>query len=355
MLFSTASLVSLLAGMSILYALSCYVMIVLLVYIMFSITLFELRHPIIFEDFIDKHQMPVPFENQQEFEKDVQRGQQNIRHKKLVIGCLARNINDNFKSMKNKLEIIGSKFQDYKIVIFENDSEDGSRQLFHDWSSINQKVILLECCAYHDCDCRFNSKKMYDLGMRSSARMDNMRFFRQKVLSYVQTHLSHYDYFMVIDFDLQGAVFLDGFYSTFRDDDWDMVFSNGLSTVPFLDLVIYDSLAFIGTHQSFDYLDKITHELYSMNTILKPSKIGSPWIPCKSGFNGMAVYRLKSLEACSYDSSQRHHKCEHIDLHHDMFRNKKTRIFFNPGMILFAGHQGPRRKDMVFSILLGKI
>ena len=54
-------------------------------------------------------------------------GKNFIKDKKIVIGLLTKNSEYHIPNMKIKLELIGSMFQKYKIVLFENDSTDNTR------------------------------------------------------------------------------------------------------------------------------------------------------------------------------------------------------------------------------------
>jgi hypothetical protein len=157
----------------------------------------------------------------------------------------------------------------------------------------------------------------------------------------------------VIDFDIPGAFYLEGFFSSFHREDFDMVCARGLTSWPFSGPVLYDSMAFISKDQSFDYIDTHFNETKQLHQ-LDEVKIGGPWIPCRSGFNGMAIYKMNSILPCSYTKNAKKFKCEHIDLHHDMYQKKFPNLYVNPSMVLFVGHQGPERHTTFHKILRGQ-
>ena len=164
-----------------------------------------------------------------------------------MIASLARDVVGIFDKATKRIEAIGSLFGDYEVVIFENDSKDGSRKLFKDWMLRNPRVNLLECDDLGCKDCKFHTKDGYTLGAASLDRMNRMSFFRNRYIDYFCKN-SNSDYLLVYDFDLDGGVSLDGIlHSMGYEDLWDAVFARGISRLPPLGLtpVMYDGLAYV--------------------------------------------------------------------------------------------------------------
>lgn len=339
---------------AVLYALSCYIMMTMILYFYGTTTIVDLQnYNHMYRDFIDLKNIPIAVENQEEFLQQVEKGKSNIAQRTVVFGCLARDVEDNFERMHQRLETMGSFFKEYAIVVYENDSKDGTRSLLEEWSRRNPRVVLLDCCTEGNCDCREDPNNLYSYGYRSNTRIDKMRNFRQKVLRHAQVNYSHYDYYIVVDFDIPGSFYLDGFFSSFHRNDFDMVCARGLTSWVFSGPVMYDPLAYISEGQSFDYTDTHFKEVKQLHK-LDDVKIGAPWIPCRSGFNGLAIYKMSSILDCSYTKNAKKLKCEHIDLHYDMHQKKFQKIYFNPSMVLFVGHQGPERHIVFHKILRGQ-
>ena len=107
------------------------------------------------------------------------------------------------------------------------------------------------------------------------------------------------------------------------------MFSNGLTSYPFFSkFIIYDSFAY----QSFD--EKINNETnvirknLLINEELENAQKNMNIQKCKSGFNGLIIYKMDSILNCSYDkNTKQDFKCEHIDLHQNMIDNNNTNIF----------------------------
>ena len=257
--------------------------------------------------------------------------------------------------MRQKIEKLGKQFKNYHIVLFENDSIDSSREMFQQWQKVDAHFTLLDCCSLGDCNCNLNWQDASKMkGIISSTRIKKMRFMRQYVLDYIKRRFIDWDYVAVMDFDLKGAIFEDGFFTTFSNltGDFDMTFAAGYTTVPiFNSLFLYDGIAYQpfgkknGLKKGGDVLKCLYTQLMMNKDLLKfPTPLTI--LKCKSGFNGMAIYAMNSLKNASYDKTE--HICEHVDLHLDMVKNGNDKIYYNPMMILFVGQQGPTRKSVLF-------
>ena len=100
----------------------------------------------------------------------------------------------------------------------------------------------------------------------------------------------------------------------------------------------------LNSQTNFHHNLKIKQLLNHQQKLLN-SEINSDFVRCKSGFNGLAIYKYDSIVNCKYMNSRRY--CEHVDLHQDMYSKGYDNIYFNPNMILFVGQGGPDRSDFV--------
>lgn len=349
LLYNKQNMIIILSSFTILFAFCVYVIISFIIYLYGTATIQDLWYRKYCKSiFIPLDKIPFKIVNKDRLAKSIKIGKQNAKIKKAVFGLLARDVAANFKSMQTRIKVLANHFQDYKIIIFENDSKDNTRQQFRQWQNDDKNVHLLDCCNFGDCECNLSVQNLTDL-VRDADRMDKLRSYRQYLLDQVQQRYSDYDYYILIDFDLPGAFYLDGFFTSFENDDWDMQFARGITTYPmYTNFYLYDSFAFIAADQPFDYTDKLRKEMFAMNNILNNEPIGGNRIKCRSGFNGMAIYKIQSIIKCSYYNYFKKFKCEHIDLHHDMVTKGFDKIYFNPNMFLFAGHQGADRKKLIW-------
>ena len=285
----------------------------------------------------------------------VEKGQHIAAESSIVICVLCRNISDSFKLSTQRLEAIGDMFKEYKIVVFENDSEDDSRALLINWGKTNDSVVMLNCCTDtttctpEELQCRLNFSKGYDMGVFSNQRMHMMSMFRNKYLNYVKTHLNHFDFMMVFDFDLKGAISKEGIYHSIGSrDNWDAVFANGFMFFPPLSRIkfVYDAVAFVekNTDISNSEVKRFfpLQKLYQINSYIYNNK--DSFVPVDSAFNGLALYRVPSILNANYTVLPNPYNCEHIGLHAEMKENGYNQTFINKHLILYSGIQGPKNK-----------
>lgn len=353
-IYSPRLLVVLLILFTIIYILSSYFVMTFSLYFLGNTTYFDLFHPELYtHPFLETRDIEsfFMFKDQQLFDKKVETGRLNISSKTIIFGILMRNVSFNFEALKKRLEGLGQYFLDYRVIVFENDSTDCTRELITQWQGQNKKIILLDCCHYDACNCRLSIKNLHHFGMRSAKRTEKMRLYRQEILNHVHAHFQNFDYYCILDSDIPGGLYLPGFLSTFSGDmDWDAVFARGLTTLPFsTKLYLYDGYAFISGDHDFEYSTGNYDELHVQNKHLDTKNIiDADWIRSKSGFNGMAIFKIPSLYACNYYNDVQY-KCEHIDLYYSMHKHQFDKIYFNPALIIFAGHQGQDRIKEIFA------
>ena len=267
------------------------------------------------------------------------------KNSRIVICGLCRNIKDRLVKNIPKFENTGKLFKDYRVVIFENDSEDGTRELIKDWSQKNNKVVLLNCCNMNSCECRLNEREMYNIGIFSTERMKKMAFFRNQYLNYVKNNCSDFDYMLVVDMDMEGSYSNQGLFNCLSYD-FDMMCINGKIPIPStlgMAVLTYDALAF--EKDNLKIKNNIGDSIYKYIQMNKLVYDKNNPIKIVSGFNGMAIYNIKSILNSQYDSKD---NCEHIDFHKNMIENGYDKIFINPIWKGYFGFQGSRNSISSF-------
>lgn len=288
-----------------------------------------------------------------EFINNANKGRSIALNSKIAICCLVRNNSNIFEKTKARIEYIAQHFKEYKIIIFENDSTDNSRELGKNWSNINNNVILLDCCHLQNCDCKLKTKKGYEYGTFSSERFGKMSLYRQEYLNYVLYNLNHYDYMLVIDFDLDGNANLDGLFDSLNKSDWGGIFCNG--QIPLYgtlgtQTITYDSLATVFIEE--DYNTIIDYNIFKkyldMNTKIDQEK--NHFIEVKSAFNGYGIYKIKSLSDCSYIGND--NMCEHINLA-KCLHDKGEKLFVNSYWLGYFNTQGDNPLRTLYDLFIG--
>ncbi len=248
-------------------------------------------------------------------------GQSRMRQSTAVICGLARDVAEILPVTIARIERIGERFSDYRVVIYENDSTDDTRPLLLAWAQRNPRVrVIVETIGDPVNPCA--------RCLHRAARMAN---YRNRCLDVLKSEFANFDYALVLDTDLKGGWSIDGIANTFGHDGWDFVGSNGIIfkrlgrdlNVP----IQYDAWAF--------RLDEKFSAMPTSAVNFLRWQRGQPLVPVTSCFGGLGVYRIKALLSARYSGWD----SEHIPLHQEMRNNGFHRMFINPSQIALYGRR----------------
>jgi hypothetical protein len=271
-------------------------------------------------------------------------GKHIAKQNTIVITALVRNNESSFNFTKKAIELIGSVFKEYKVILFENDSDDDTRNLLNTWAKENPHVTLLDCCALGNCSCILSRQPNYHIGVLSEERQTRMQNYRNLILEHVRINFSHFNLLLVCDFDLNAIPSMKGLYDILESPTpWDAVFCNGRTSIPgtFGAIALcYDGLAYVPLKRRLSSdkpakLFKIMHQILNMNLDLASSK--NNLLEVVSAFNGYGIYKMPSILPHSYDGE---HYCEHINIHKKM-HNAGARLFISKTWKANIDLQGP--------------
>ena len=235
------------------------------------------------------------------------------KHKILIMGITR----DNAKPLPNVIKHIehtGAFFKDYKVIVFENDSKDGTKEILQNWQGSNPRVKILS----QD----FDFKKRISIAFLAQAR------------NYYITEMSKnkeyddFDVIMILDLDLRYGWDLRGTMDSFsKFDQWDAVCSNGITKRGRMN----DMFAF--RNNEFPFLP--SHEGYWGEIVPRGQKrysVGDPMVPVHSCFGAMAFYKREAIEGCVYGSIKE--DCEHVLFHECVVNKNNGRMFMNPSQVI---------------------
>lgn len=264
-----------------------------------------------------------------------------MKTKKIVIAGLCINIENKVQNLKDRIEHLGSYFDEYKCVIFENDSSDNTRELLKEAEMENSNIKIIECMDAPDC--KYNALSATKHGIFSEKRMVKMSNYRNKLIDTIKKYYSDYDCVMFLDLDLSGPIDINGVANSFGYYDiWDSISAFGLNGIALTTgiPVYYDTIAYKDNNLS------IYNTLFDgLKIIIKMNnkQIGDDPVKVSSGFCGMALYKMaifNDKRMINYTPMDGEYICEHTILHNNMVANGYDKIYINPSMILLSGAQG---------------
>ncbi len=256
-------------------------------------------------------------------------GYANAKSSKVIIATLLRDVNKNIPAIIKKAEAVGKLFADYRILIVENDSSDGTRR------KNNPKVTLLGCgLNVPKCSVDFAKIKTDGHGI-NRGRIDKMTHLRNIILTYIknENELKTFDYTIVWDLDVVGTSYLDGIANSIghfsERKDANVISSYGVYKWVYL-LLYYDTYAHIDHGDKFELKQKKIHDI--KKGLGTKGYRGDDLVSVVSSFGGLAIYRTSVLlrPDVYYDLSPTENiECEHVRLH----RRIGAGVFMNPSMI----------------------
>jgi len=262
---------------------------------------------------------PVDPSQQETYNQRVREGYRKMSKQNIVICGLTRDVADVLPQTIQRIEQLGSFFESYKAVIFENDSQDDTLSLLEDWQARNNKVII-------QAESRGDP---VNPGIRCLDRATRMAYYRNQLRVRVTRACPEgwANNVIAVDTDLPGGWSYDGVANTFGHPqaDWDFVGSNS---------ILFRN--YKGEKNKPVYFDVWAFRWRGSDTPTRPEDInplhwprGAAMVPINSCFGGLGVYRMDAFRRCSYDGTD----CEHVPFHRKMRQSGMGRLFMNPSQI----------------------
>jgi len=220
--------------------------------------------------------------------------------------------------------LLGKTFADYQILVYENDSIDETPQILSDWEASNHRVTIVS----------ETLRAPASLPIRCSSRADRMAHYRARCQAQIRDRFGPADHVILVDTDLEGGWSPDGVASTFAEENWDFVGSNGVvfkrrgwqvNAIAQYDAWAYrEDLDF--TPLSTKYVNKLIYQR------------GEPFIPLPSCFGGLGIYRMDAYLAGEYGGGD----IEHVSFHRSMREKGFDRTYLNPSQLVVYGRKHRR-------------
>jgi hypothetical protein len=198
---------------------------------------------------------------------------------KILICGVAKNVG---KAIPNDIQSatdLGRCFLDYRIIIYENNSSDVSKQLFEEWAAIDPHVIFLS----ETLTKRALAEQSH---MKICNRTEMIARARNKVLDVAMQ--SEYD-------DFKYIVWADLDFVLNPEQEWDAVLANGA----------YDLFAFRDPEFPIGFELLGTKYWENFKKVLARFSLdpNGPWRKVYSAFGGIGIYKRESIKGCRYSGT----------------------------------------------------
>lgn len=246
-----------------------------------------------------------------------------LKTKKVVFLGAARNCENRIPGTLAKLLELADLFEDYRLKIYENDSNDQTSAICQTAVNENDKITLISETG---------------LDKLLPERTQRLAYARNKLLDETLANRSHFDYICWVDMDglVDSRFSTLGFLSNFKYHSvWDAVF-------PISAPAYYDIWALREQSTSpGDIVWRMKHHIPSvisrkdMHTAVQQLGPGSlqGWLSVDSAFGGLGLYTLEAASKGRYIGIVNNEGiCEHVPYHQGLIRSG-ARLYINPQCI----------------------
>ncbi|MCD7923836.1 MAG: hypothetical protein LUI85_03720 [Bacteroides sp.] len=243
-----------------------------------------------------------------------------LHSKVIVIVALARDCATQLSGNIKRIEVLRTFFSRSYVIIVENDSIDGTKEILEDWRKKSSNVHIVS----NNYNTITTPSKKNDVvpGM-SFSRIEKMVYYRNLYLDTLESIADSIDYLMVIDIDIDSFS-INGILKSIQNapNNWGGLFANGKAKVVLGKIPIancyYDSYAFVPIGKNAFMLPN--------NFVLNRRQYIHFHLPfhryllCQSAFCGIGIYKYRLIKGKRYivqkntlsNSSKLESICEHV-------------------------------------------
>lgn len=258
----------------------------------------------------------------------------NISENTIIICGILRNAEKGLHRNIPVVDELCRHFRDFRIVIYENDSTDNTKELLKAWSKTNPEKIhvILENTVKKESV--FSAKLVRKAPFIRTQKLGECR---NRYLQHIVEQGWDADYLMVIDLDV-AHIDVKAILTSFNSDvEWDAVAAFGYSLSPKFKKRYHDTFALTeyGDENYPQTRDKVIG-LADKYGKLKPT---DDWVRVFAAFCGIAIYKFEALKGFRYvtypnDDPVVKCRCEHYSAGKYMAERGYDKFYINPAMVL---------------------
>lgn len=260
----------------------------------------------------------------------------------LIVNVMARDVADAIPSLIDNVEALKHFFPLMSVVVFENDSVDGTRGMFQDWkqSADGYTVDLMTCEEEGSVDCRLGHVHRYDKQGDKESAIGRMARYRNMIMDYILKNYSdsEFSHMLVLDLDLAISLAPLGLLYSLGSKPHAPTITRGLMMVPgalgtlytpydfsaFRPIINDDNRYLRSWHDWFCELAPpgtrwrnncdVMSPFNQMHMFALDTEYLSEPFPVASSFHGATIYPLKQIRktGARYDDGSDGQRCEHI-------------------------------------------
>lgn len=250
-------------------------------------------------------------------------------------------VRDAAEGLKRNIPVINNlckEFKDYQIIVYENDSQDDTKEILQAWSKTNPEHIHVSLNMTDPAGTIPNVvSKVGANRFFCHKRIDKMARIRNNYMDYIEQHNWNADYLMVVDLDV-AQLYLQPIINTLLEEkEWDAICAYGYSLSPSFKHRYHDTYALT----KWEERDMVQTEkiIFGTNRTFDLYYKTKDWIRVASAFGGLAIYRFSAIQGLRYmaldnDDVRVEVRCEHFSIYQQMMERGYDKFFVVPTMEL---------------------
>ena len=227
----------------------------------------------------------------------------------VAIGVLARDCASPLEKNIPRVEAMGNLFNSYKVIVYENDSKDGTKEILRKWCEKNPNITVIMEDSKKDTIPQRSKNNPYPA--KSRYRIEKMAGLRNRLLDEISVTAPDICIFLDIDLFWIAPITVKKTIEN-APEDWGGLFGNGKVTRRYPDYIaerpmLYDSYAYVDKDVdpcavgSWLY-DKDFHFVMGARMYSKMKK--KLYSSCTSAFNNIGIYKYEAIKGLRYEVVQ---------------------------------------------------
>lgn len=262
-------------------------------------------------------------------------GSKPIAEPKVLFASIAKNIEPYFETVRRSFELFQTFLPASHIVIFENNSDDASKELLTKWSASNSNVhIQLQHYSEDFIKTISKARNIYN----EPCQLELTAWARNQLLEMIEKDdYADFSHVVMFDFNTKQSLPVQNLYNCLMrcDKDYDVVVCNSINS----DGSIIDG--FNMRTEEYPYGPEVMGDMFwreSYQKLLRKNfGFKDEFIPILSGFNSLAIFKKSSIYGVRYSALPTKELDEFYRLRSDFICKKASYIRHgNPlGMFVF--------------------
>jgi hypothetical protein len=249
------------------------------------------------------------------------KGKEIMKKYNVIFAGTIRNVEKYIEKGLFDIDQCGKKFNDYAVILYENDSNDKTRSILEQHKKENYHYI-------------------FEDNVSEPLRTKRLANGRNKILEKMQkiNKDKYYHYFIMLDMDdvNQSGTFVNSIETCFEYENWDVLTGNQSQKY-------YDLWALRKKNDmDYDCWEKVKNHFFKIYAKYKyvdskfknyPRQEGL--LEVDSAFGGAAIYKIESIPSqCKYVGTHANgnEKCEHVEFNECIKKNGGA-IFINSAFL----------------------